>query len=134
MCLHCLGLVNSLSSWLSCEERHQSAFVCCHLSTQNSRTLVRACGQSFCGLYVAHVHIICPICDITREKMYQALFHYCTASDGKLGKVLRRPKNVVIYMCQSCRNQTLFYHVWQSRVKLEGSYFDHIAALNEPYC
>ena len=93
-------------------------------------------GKVFCGLHVAHVHIICPVHDVTHVRKCTrpspATVLRVTGSWARASEDLRMW--LYIYVPVSCRNQTLFYHVWQSRVKLEDSYFDHIAALNEPYC
>ena len=43
-------------------------------------------GEVFCGLYVAHVHIICPVRDVTHvRKCTRPSPAFRTASDGKLG-------------------------------------------------
>ena len=59
----------------------KALFVRYHLSTQNSRAPMRAYGQIFFfGLHVAHVCIICPVCDVTYVRKCTSpspAFPYC---------------------------------------------------------
>ena len=47
-------------------------------------------GEVVCGLHATHVPIICPVLDVTREEMYQALSHLTVLQATMIANLLYR--------------------------------------------